>query len=336
MSHYGTDGKPAPNPRRWKRLAAILAAAITIIGLALGLGLGIGLRPSDDDDDDVPSRTEKWQPKVGATWQIILRHPLSLTADDELTPDVDVYDVDLFSNDPEVFAELRRRNKRVICYFSAGSYEDYRPDSDEFDEADLGDELDGWPGERWLKVSSDRVRDIMAKRIKLAGEKGCDAIDPDNVDGFVRPLHPSCSTSYIRPANIHIQQNENGLDLTQEDSTSFMAFLSSEAAKYKLAIGLKNAGDIVDSVLPSVDFAINEQCAQYAECDTFAPFIEDGKPVFHIEYPSEAEDGMEARLKEDSCGGKGSDGFSTVLKDMELDGWVEYCDGKSYDTTVET
>ena len=114
-----------------------------------------------------------------------------------------------------------------------------------------------------------------------------------------------------------------------------MTFLSVEAAKYNLSIGLKNSGDIITSVLSSVDFSVNEECEQYDECDTFSAFIEAGKPVFHIEYPSDAPKELTASAREKSCGGQGSNGFSTVLKGMELDGWVQYCDGKSYDTATE-
>ena len=187
MSNHGSEIKAAPKPRRWKRLAIILAVVITVIGLALGLGLGIGLRKGKKDEDEgVPDRSKKWTPEVGASWQIILSRALKLPDDDaDLTPDVDVFDIDLYTNDDAVFSQLRKRGKRIICYFSAGSYEDYRPDSKDFKEGDMGKELDGWPGERWLKLSSSSIRDIMSKRIKYASERGCDAIDPDNVDGFV-------------------------------------------------------------------------------------------------------------------------------------------------------
>ena len=115
-----------------------------------------------------------------------------------------------------------------------------------------------------------------------------------------------------------------------------MSYLSSVVKPLNLVIGLKNAGDIVSAVLPYVQFSVNEQCMQYNECSTFAPFIQAGKPVFHIEYPSGAGKGpLSADLVAKYCGKagatKGSDGFSTVLKTMALDGWVEYCDG-----TVET
>lgn len=94
-------------------------------------------------------------------------------------------------------------------------------------------------------------------------------------------------------------------------------------------------------MLPLVQFSVNEECVKYGECTTFKPFIDAGKPVFHIEYPDGAGKGEVASqgLSQDAVqqyckktgAGDGSDGFSTVLKKMELDGWVEYCD-----TTVKT
>jgi hypothetical protein len=88
-----------------------------------------------------------------------------------------------------------------------------------------------------------------------------------------------------------------------------------------------------------VHFSVNEQCVQYGECETFAPFIAAGKPVFHIEYP----DGAGKGLGSDAVGryckrvgeGQGAEDFSTVLKKMELDGWVEYCDGIVESTDVD-
>lgn len=73
----------------------------------------------------------------------------------------------------------------MVCYFSAGSWEEWRDDAKRFAEGDLGKGLDGWPGERWLDVRSEGVRGVMRERVSLAGEKGCDGVDPDNVDGYV-------------------------------------------------------------------------------------------------------------------------------------------------------
>jgi hypothetical protein len=139
------------------------------------------------------------------------------------------------------------------------------------------------------------------------------------------------------------QQNENGLSLTANDSISYIQYLSSIARPLNLTLGLKNAGSIISAVLPLVDFSVNEQCAEYNECDTFQPFIAAGKPVFHIEYPAgdsgllqnvEA-NGFSSDTKDKVCNAAGSDGFSTVLKKMDLDGWAQYCTGGVRSTAID-
>lgn len=106
-----------------------------------------------------------------------------------------------------------------------------------------------------------------------------------------------------------------------------------------MAIGLKNAGGIIPKVLDFINFSVNEQCAEFSECETFAPFIKAGKPVFHIEYPKGAP-AIDAARAADLCShrgiGAGSGNFSTVLKKMDLDGFVQYCDGKRYDTALDS
>lgn len=100
-----------------------------------------------------------------------------------------------------------------------------------------------------------------------------------------------------------------------------------------MSTGLKNAGDIIPQVLAVTHFSVNEQCAQYAECDTFAQYIKAGKPVFHIEYPDNSPR-ITSSQQSKYCN-KGGDGvsiqsmhqFSTVLKNMNLDGFVKYCNG---------
>ena len=49
--------------------------------------------------------------------------------------------------------------------------------------------------------------------------------------------------------------------------------------------GLKNSLAIIPDVVNIVDFAVNEQCSVFLECDKYDPFTKAGKPTFHIEYP---------------------------------------------------
>lgn len=205
-----------PCRKLWLLIGAISLAAL---GIGLGVGLGLGLSGGSDDDSNnggsgagnsnsttpafpmptgnVTNRTF-WQPAVNSTWQIILLNPIELGANaTATTPDVEVFDIDLFTNTQSTITKLHSLGKKVICYFSAGSYEPGRPDSSEFQKSDLGSELDGWPGEYWLQIMSPDVRKIMAARIKLASEQGCDAIDPDNVDGYVSASLHSNLMSYF-------------------------------------------------------------------------------------------------------------------------------------------
>ncbi|KAF2831130.1 hypothetical protein CC86DRAFT_341736 [Ophiobolus disseminans] len=222
--------------------------------------------------------------------------------------DAPVWDIDLFDNPTATIQALKAAGKIVICYFSAGTAEDWRDDYRQFAAADLGKVLPEWPNEKWIRTGSQSIRSIMTKRIKLAADKGCDAIDPDNTDGY---------------------QNDNGLNLRNTDAIEYMRWMQKEAAKYGMKIGLKNSLDIVNDLAPIMDFAVNEQCAQLSECDAYAQFLALNKPVFHIEYPTplnaQAANGV-------SCTGSGVDKGSTILKDMTLNGIAYYCDGSYVDT----
>lgn len=324
------DEKQRPPPSWWGRrslICKILLIAIpllVVIGLAVGLGVGltVGRGGSSSPSSSEPTPTQNgtlWQPAVNSSWQIVLQNPLDLSSDaDSVTPDVSIYDIDMFTNSEETMTTLRRLGKRVICYFSAGSYEPDRPDSSDFKSSDKGKELDGWPGEYWLNLSSTNVRSIMTKRMDIAVQKGCDAIDPDNMDGY---------------------DNENGLGLTEDDSIDYVKFLSQEAQARNLSMGLKNAGAIIPKVLDLVHFSVNEQCHQYSECTTYEPFVAAGKPVYNIEYPSGAPKvSLNDRKKycSTSGDGDGASGFSTVIKKMDLDGWVEFCNGTSETTDLSS
>ncbi|KAJ4287971.1 hypothetical protein N0V90_011986 [Kalmusia sp. IMI 367209] len=238
----------------------------------------------------------------GQKWQIILTGVPDITKIPLPPTDAPVWDIDLFDSDAATIQGLKTTGKIVICYFSAGTREDWRTDANDFPAGDVGKVLPEWPNEKWIRTGSTKVRDIMAKRIKLAGDKGCDAIDPDNIDGY---------------------QNDNGLNLKTQDAVDYVKWMAQEAAKYNMEIGLKNSLDIVDTLTSTVDFAVNEQCAQLSECDRYNAFLATGKPVFHIEYPVPLNP---AAAKTNLCTGPGTTGMSTILKNMALDGPAAFKD----------
>lgn len=306
-----------------KKVLVFGTAFVVALGLALGLGLGLGLKHNDNDSGDsnqndgssgsgnhnrsIPSNvntTVKWQPAVGVKWQIELLYALNDTS-----VDAHVYDIDLFDNPKSTISKLQSMDRKVICYFSAGTYENWRSDASEFNKSDLGSNLGDWPGERWLNTNSKSVREIMQQRLDLAVAKGCDGVDPDNIDAY--------------------DNKHGGLGLTEDDAINYVNWLASEAHSRGLSVGLKNGGDIIDSVIENMQWSVNEQCAKETECDTYSAFVDANKPVFHIEYPkgddTNNNDGVTANQKKAACNAEGSNNFSTVIKNMDLDNWVEYC-----------
>jgi hypothetical protein len=146
-----------------------------VVSLLVGSAFGAGIR----------SNMEVWQPTVGSKWQIMIHNNVSVDLSVPLQPsDAPNWDIDLFNTPVEIFKGLHDQGKKIICYFSAGTGEDWRPDYSQFQSSDLGDALSDWPGERYLNIKSDSVWNVMKNRIQLGSQKGCDAIDPDNMGKF--------------------------------------------------------------------------------------------------------------------------------------------------------
>lgn len=198
-----------------------------------------------------------WVPTPGTTFQ------WQLSGDLDTSADVEVYGVDLFDTPDSTISLLQSRGRRVFCYFSAGSWEEWRVDASQFPDVVLG-ESNGWPGELWLDIRRiDVIGPIMTARLDLAVEKGCDAVEPDNVDAYL---------------------NTSGFEVTVAEQIDYLAWLSLQARSRGLSIGLKNAVGIADQVVDLFDWALNERCMEFNECALLTPFIEAGKAVFHVEY----------------------------------------------------
>lgn len=198
-----------------------------------------------------------WIPSPGTSWQWQLQGTIDTSFD------VDMYDIDLETTPPTTIDKLHADGRVVICYFSAGSYEDFRGDKDDFAPELLGNSLDGWPDERWLDIRNVALRPVLRKRLDLAVSKNCDGVEPDNVDGY---------------------QNDSGFPLTSTDQLEFNRWLATEAHERALSIGLKNDLEQVNDLLDDFDFAVNEQCFEYNECTALSPFVAAGKAVFGVEY----------------------------------------------------
>ncbi|MBP7928384.1 MAG: endo alpha-1,4 polygalactosaminidase [Acidimicrobiia bacterium] len=204
-----------------------------------------------------------WPPPADAAWHIALQGDPG-----GVIPGVSVYEVDLFDVSADQINARRNAGATVICYFSGGTHEDWRSDANQFPADAVGNALGDWPGERWLDISNlDAVGPVMANRIALAADKGCDAVDPDNVDSFT---------------------HNTGFDLTAEEQIRYVRYLADTAHNAGLMIGLKNALSIAPELAGDVDFSINESCQLWNECGMLKPFAELGKPIFAISYAGDS------------------------------------------------
>jgi hypothetical protein len=246
--------------------------------------------PVDPDPILVTGPATYWKPPLAASWQI----QYTDTIDTSLA--VNIYNLDLFETSPETIADLHARGIKVMCYFSAGTYEDWRPDASNFPASLLGNDLPDWPGEKWLDIRNLQVlAPIIFERIGLAAQKGCDGVDPDNVDGYI---------------------NNTGFPLTTEDQIAYDIFLANAAHQNGLGIGLKNNLEQIPMLVSYFDWAINEECFTYNECNLLLPFIQAGKAVFVIEYQTSPEV---------FCPQANQMGFNALYKNLNLDAYRLAC-----------
>jgi len=80
-------------------------------------------------------------------------------------------------------------NITVICYFNAGLVQtsdcDYNTtwDTPAY-RGLLGRQWPEFPDERWVNIKNGTSHELIKRRIALANRIGCDAVDPDNIDGY--------------------------------------------------------------------------------------------------------------------------------------------------------
>ena len=279
-------------------------SVFSLTSIALLGCMGSSSESNSGNNDETPNNipptntsdnSNRYQPNISDTWH------WQLTGELNTSYEVNVYDIDLFDTSTETIQAIKSGGSNVICYFSAGSWEDWREDANQFPESVIGESLANWEGERWLDIRSEQVRAQHIKRLDIAKDKGCDAVEPDNVDGY---LH------------------NTGFNLTQEDLLDFNRFLSTEAHRRGLAIGLKNGLSLTSELVDHFDFAVNEQCFHFSECHYLQPFIDAGKAVFNAEYHSQYIEDSTARQQ--LCQESINLQFSTLIMNIELNDSIRF------------
>lgn len=252
--------------RTLRRLAVIAAGAI----LATTLSAVAAAPASATPAPPAPVACANcWHPALRTSWNWVLSKVPTAPY-----RAVGMYDVDGFDNAASDVTHLHAAGIKAVCYLSAGTYENWRPDAGQFPAAILG-KGNGWPGEKWLDVrdvqkSTSTLRTIMDARLDMCHQKGFDMVELDNVDGY---------------------SNKTGFPLTAADQVYYNATLANDSHGRGMSVLQKNDNEQIPALLPYFDGALNEQCNQYSECTTaqngsygYDQYVAAGKPVFQAEY----------------------------------------------------
>lgn len=216
-------------------------------------------------DVDVEPAVSWWKPvsskPIKLHWQ--LSTPFSYPRD--VVSGALVYDLDHEDTTQQVVTQLHSLGAKTICYVSVGTYENFRSDASSFPPSILG-RYNGWVGEKWLDIRrQDILIPIMRKRFINCANKGFDAIEPDNIDGW---------------------ENSSGFPLTRAQGLSYIHAIADLAHSLNLSVGLKNLPGEASELVSTFDWTLNEECFRYSECSGLKSFVAADKAVWNVEYSS--------------------------------------------------
>jgi len=250
------------------------------------------------DDNEVPQNQNivKFTPQMTFDWDLRSELPINSQYAAE------VIDIDAFDNSAELVSELHSQGKKVIAYISVGSVENWRSDAANFPASVIGNNYDGWEGEKFLDIRNiDALAPIMKARLDMIKAKGFDAIEPDNIDSYT---------------------NDTGFDITEQDVINYCKWLANEAHSRGLSIGQKNATELAGQLVDSFDWILLEDAFEQNFQEEAKIYITKNKAVFATEYTDET---SESDFLNTVCQKASSLKYTAILKERDLNSFVITC-----------
>lgn len=231
-----------------------------------------------------------WQPRASEN----LKWQLQLQGDIRLISGVEVYAADISASQASINT-AKAAGAKLKCYISAGSAENWRSDFSSIPSSIIGNAYPGWPGEWWLNTRDiNALAPVMRARMDACKNKGFDAIDADNVNGYV---------------------NNTGFNLSRSDSVAYIKWLAAEAHARGMAFSLKNSESLIDDVIDHVDMLQSESCYVYNNCDNARKMSARDKAVFAVEYQGNM---TASSFNQNVCPAARSYNFSMIYRDLAL------------------
>ncbi|MEV6690618.1 endo alpha-1,4 polygalactosaminidase [Micromonospora sp. NPDC051196] len=238
-----------------------------------------------------PGAPTSWPSASARFWQ--WQWQLDGTLD--LTVEAEVFVLDPVTTTAAQTAELRSLDRRLVCQVHVGSVHPQDPDATRFPPQVRGATA-ARTGRSWLDVRRwDALRPVLADRFRLCRGKGFGAVLLADADGYAQ---------------------SPGLALDFDDQLQFNRRVAALASSLDLSPGLLGSLGQVAALAPDFDFAVDEECVRLKRCDKLLPFVDAGKPVFHVEYTG---------ALTDFCVTSVGYGFASIRKNRTLDAWRSPC-----------
>jgi hypothetical protein len=238
----------------------------------------------------------RWIPGPGTTYQI------QYDGNYDASVPAQVYDVDMFDAPQSFIDKLHAMGRKVVCYISVGTWENWRPDASTFPKSVLGHPDGGWKGERWLDVTQTQILEpIMTARLQMCKAKHFDGVDPDNMDGF---------------------ENNTGFKISYAQQLTYDTWVATEAHALGLTADEKGDNDQVKDLSKVFDYAVTEQCWKQGWCNEFAMYPARGALVVDVEYGVPP-----ATFANKTCADVAKYRENAILKHLGLNAWIVTCSG---------
>jgi hypothetical protein len=207
-------------------------------------------------------------PGASWDWQIAAGTPILTTLDNaHPTSGQKMLDIDMEGTSASTISAAKAKGITVVCYIETGSWENYRSDASQFPTSALGNNLNGYPDERYLNINNSTVESLIKARIKRAADKGCQGIEPD--------LDDTWQGNYT-----------TGFNLTMTQVINYNHRLADYSHSLGLLFGQKNGPDttFTNAEVQFADFVLSEQCNEFSECGPYNVYVKANKAVFNAEY----------------------------------------------------
>lgn len=183
--------------------------------------------------------------------------------------------LDLQDVTPRGVQAFKAQGKKIICYMSAGTVEEfrgyYKANRPAWDMLTLSP-MDEWYGERWLDIRrASRLIPLFKPVLADMARAGCDAVEFDNMDCYGSP---DCAGHLGM-----LSHNE-----MVEFNVNFVLELTNIAHELSMGVFCKNAAELHPEVIPYMQGLIVENCARFKECAGLSMWTAFNKPVFAVDY----------------------------------------------------